>query len=66
MYLFQRLLKPLYTATNGYNNNHISLFSELTKDICQMMTLNFLSWKFHLKLDKYTGCQNNRVITIHM
>lgn len=66
MYLFQSLLKLLSTATDGYNNNHFSLFFELTQDVCQMMTLNFLSWKFHFKLDKYTGCQKNIVITIHM
>lgn len=59
-------VKLLYTATDGYNNNHFSLFFELTQDVCQMMTLNFLCWKFHLKLDKYTGFQNNIVITIHM
>lgn len=66
MYLFQSLLKLLSTATDGYNNKHFSLFFELTQDVCQMMTLNFQSWKFHLKLDKYTGCQNNTVITIRI
>lgn len=60
MYLFQSLVKLPYTATDGYKNNYFSLFSELTQDVCQMMTLNFLCWKFHLKLDKYTGCQNKQ------
>lgn len=66
MYLFQSPVKLLYTATDGYNNNHFSLFFKLTQDVCQMMTLNFLCWKFHLKLDKYTGYQNNIVITMPM
>lgn len=66
MYLFQSLVQLLYTATDVYNNNHFSLFFELTQDVCQILTLNFLCWKFHLKLDKYTGCQNNTVVTIHM
>lgn len=58
-------VKLLYTATDGYNN-HFSLFFELTQDVCQKMTLNFLCWKFHLKLGKYTECRNRIVITIHM
>lgn len=66
MYLFQSLVKFRYTATDGYNNNHFSLFFKLTQDVCQMTTLNLLCWKFHLKLDKYTGCQNRAVIMIHM
>lgn len=64
--IYSKAIKLHFGATDGYNNNHISLFYRLKQNACQMMTLYLLCWKFHFKVAKQIHFQSNPLLGIHV